>query len=86
MARLSGGDGSDTFVFEDLTSWDRIKDFEQGSDQIDLSAVTSLSTLADVTAALDVLRGDLHIIISPTSRIILIESAGLTLSETDFIF
>jgi len=49
---LQGGSGSDRFVFEDASdslaagSWDRIADFQQGRDQIDLSALLGSTNLA----------------------------------------
>jgi Ca2+-binding RTX toxin-like protein len=49
---LQGGSGNDRFVFEDASdspaggSWDRISDFTQGRDKIDLSALLSSTDLA----------------------------------------
>ena len=49
---LHGGSGNDRFVFEDASdspaagSWDRISDFTQGKDKIDLSAFLGSANLA----------------------------------------
>ncbi len=50
---LTGGAGVDQFVYN-LTGTDRVKDFEDGIDQLDLSGIDTLTTFADVSAvALD---------------------------------
>ncbi len=46
---LRGGDGADVFVYN-LTGFDRVKDFENGIDQLDLSEIAGLTTFADVLA------------------------------------
>jgi Ca2+-binding RTX toxin-like protein len=46
---LYGGGGQDVFVYN-LTGLDKIRDFEDGVDQIDLSEIAALSTFADVSA------------------------------------
>ncbi len=46
---LSGGAGADVFVYS-LTGLDRVKDFEDGIDQLDLSGIAGFTTFADVTA------------------------------------
>ena len=48
---LRGGSGSDTFVYQDasdsnLCNWDRIIDFQQGKDKIDLAALLGTVNLA----------------------------------------
>ena len=48
---LYGGAGYDTFVFKPGHGDDAIRDFERGTDRIDLSAFTEIETLADLTLA-----------------------------------
>ncbi len=45
---LTGGEGQDVFVFTRGTEFDRIKDFEQGLDRIDLEAFGFASFASDV--------------------------------------
>lgn len=49
---LSGGNGSDTFVFTHLDAYDRITDFESGSDQIRLDTTTYTQLTAGDTVDL----------------------------------
>ncbi|RYF49192.1 MAG: calcium-binding protein, partial [Comamonadaceae bacterium] len=49
---LSGGNGSDTFVFTHLDTYDRITDFESGSDQIRLDTATFTQLTAGDTVDL----------------------------------
>ncbi len=46
--RLTGGDGVDTFVFGDLDGVDRVTDFENGRDRIDVSAVDGVASFDDL--------------------------------------
>ena len=46
---LSGGSGADTFVFIDNAGSDTIRDWEDGTDMLDFSGVTSVTTIADLT-------------------------------------
>ncbi len=46
---MSGGAGSDVFLY-DMRGFDRIKDFENGSDQIDFTGAVPVSNFGDVLA------------------------------------
>lgn len=42
---LVGGAGKDVFVFDDVSNWNRIKDFGNGTDRLFIEGATSLSDL-----------------------------------------
>ena len=46
---LTGGAGADTFVFASGDGNDTITDFENGTDTIDLSAITAITVFSDLT-------------------------------------
>ena len=50
---LVGGDGDDTFVFTAVPGDDTIKDFTDGEDQIDLTAISGLSDFEDLNITAD---------------------------------
>ena len=45
---LTGGDGADTFVFNQDSGYDTITDFTTGTDKIDLSAFTGITSFDDL--------------------------------------
>ena len=47
--QLNGGSGADTFVFGSGDGKDTIQDFENGTDTIDLSAISSIQGFSDLT-------------------------------------
>ena len=47
--QLFGGAGGDTFVFTDNAGSDMVNDWEDGTDVLDFSGVTSVTTIADLT-------------------------------------
>ena len=46
---LTGGTGSDDFFFDDGHGADTVTDFQNGSDQFDLSAVAAIDAIGDLT-------------------------------------
>ncbi len=50
---LTGGEGADTFVFASGDGKDTITDFENGTDKIDLSAVSGISGFSDLMITQD---------------------------------
>ncbi|WP_170359893.1 FG-GAP repeat protein [Ruegeria arenilitoris] len=79
---LTGGSGNDIFEYVDTAEGnDRITDFTQGEDVIDVSQanITSLSELSPVTVGLDT-------VLSFGTTTITLEGFTGTLSDTDFIF
>lgn len=59
---LVGGAANDVFVFGTNSGSDRVADFRQGSDRVDLSALDT--TFADVQAALHLVRGTVRLDLS----------------------
>ena len=47
--QLFGGAGGDTFVFTDSAGSDTVNDWEDGTDVLDFSGVSSVTTIADLT-------------------------------------
>lgn len=50
---LVGGSGADTFVFVQDGATDIVKDFKQGQDRIDLSNLTGVDSISDITMTYD---------------------------------
>ena len=46
---LTGGSGSDDFIFDDGHGADTVTDFQNGSDQFDLTAVAGVDDIGDLT-------------------------------------
>ena len=80
---LTGGLGTDQFIFAPLWGPDTITDFEQGSERLDMSR-TGLS-FADLTIVQAATGAEIS---DPTggSRILLVGIDQADISETDFIF
>ena len=83
---LTGGAGADTFVFNSGDGKDTITDFENGTDTIDLSAISSISGLTDLTITQD--GDDTKIDLSDHGggEIILEDFTSTDLAATDFDF
>ena len=47
--RSRGGSGLDDFIFDDGHGADTVTDFQNGSDQFDLSAVAGINAIGDLT-------------------------------------
>ncbi|MEP6067593.1 MAG: glycoside hydrolase, partial [Paracoccaceae bacterium] len=78
---MNGGDGVDTFVFRAGSGWDKIFEFEQGIDVMEIhDHVGGFATLAisDVGTRLEIIHDG--------GRIFLLDDAGTTLSAADFDF
>ncbi|MEO9821659.1 MAG: calcium-binding protein [Paracoccaceae bacterium] len=78
---MNGGDGVDTFVFRAGSGWDKIFEFEQGIDVMEIhDHVGGFATLAisDVGTRLEIIHDG--------GRIFLLDEAGTTLSAADFDF
>ena len=85
--RFTGGAGADTFVFEPDHGRDTITDFEVGTDKIDLSAFTGITSMSDLWCWQD---GDDAVIYlgfhEGGGRIILEGVSYWDLSASDFTF
>ena len=46
---LTGGSGADDFIFDDGHGADTVTDFQNGSDQFDLTAVAGIDDIGDLT-------------------------------------
>ena len=82
---LTGGAGADTFVFNSGDGSDTITDFENGTDTIDLSAITSITGFSDLTITQvgDATKIDLG---EDVGEIILEDFTSTDLDATDFDF
>lgn len=83
---LIGGAGRDVFVFTDGFGNDVVKDFQSGTDQIDLSGLSSLNSLADVLDRAITFRGDTVIQIDQDTSILLEGVNRNALGDDDFLF
>ena len=86
--RLTGGKGNDTFVFNDNEGNDVVTDFNalNANEKIDVSGVTALASMADVTAAASQQGADV-LIDTGGGNSILLEGVNLAdLDASDFIF
>lgn len=86
---LTGGTGSDTFVFVRLDGQDRITDFVAagpGSDKIDLSGHSQITSFADLQANHLSAVGNGVLITSGSHSIRLVNVQLADLNATDFIF
>lgn len=86
---LTGGAGSDTFVFVRGHGQDRITDFVAagaGSDKIDLSGHSQITSFADLTANHLSVSGSAVLITAGTDAIRLVNVQLADLNATDFIF
>ncbi|WP_137157759.1 calcium-binding protein [Rhizobium sp. FKL33] len=82
---LTGGAGKDIFEFYTGEGRDRITDFQNGQDRMDIQKWTGLDTFADVKAHAAMASGDL--VIKFGADVLTVD--GLTLAQmdkTDFIF
>ena len=82
---LTGGAGADTFVFNSGDGSDSITDFENGTDTIDLSAISSITGFSDLTITQvgDDTKIDLG---EDVGEIILEDFTSTDLDATDFDF
>ncbi|MEM6382825.1 MAG: calcium-binding protein [Pseudomonadota bacterium] len=82
--RLSGGADADIFVFGADGSLDVVRDFEDGSDQLDVSAL-GVTTLADFDQAFQAANGS--VFLEEGGTVIVLTNTLLTdVDDTDFIF
>ena len=78
---MSGGMGTDRFIFEAAHGTDRINDFEDGTDLIDLSA------LGIAFADLTLVQTSLNVEIDTGEGIIIVNNAMVAdFDTTDFVF
>ena len=82
---LGGGEGADTFVFNSGDGSDTITDFEDGTDTIDLSAISSITGFSDLTITQegDDTKIDLG---EDVGEVILQDFTATDLDATDFDF
>jgi Ca2+-binding RTX toxin-like protein len=86
---MKGGGGSDTFIFRNGHGTDTVEDFDTSSadgDVLDLSAISALGSLEDVTAAANETGGTVEIDTGNGNLIILEDVQLDALSEENFLF
>lgn len=81
---LTGGGGADRFVFFDGDDRDRITDFENGRDRIDLSGLSGVSAFDDLTIFNN--GGDAIVRTGAGVTIVLLDTGAGSLDANDFIF
>ena len=82
---LTGGAGEDTFVFSSGDGNDTVTDFENGTDTIDLSAITAITGFSDLTITQE--GDDTKIDLGENvGEIILEDFTSTNLDATDFDF
>ena len=80
----NGGDGAaDVFVFTDGWGTDFVFDFEDGVDRLDVSAVTGINGVGDLTVTNTV---DGHAYVSLGVELIAVANASGLIGAGDFIF
>ncbi|MGV3551732.1 Ig-like domain-containing protein [Rhizobium sp.] len=82
---LTGGKGADTFVFDDSSNRDRITDFGNGADKIDLSEVSGINSFKQLKAHMTEVKGD-TVIDLPGGSVTLEDVRISELSKSDFLF
>ena len=86
---LIGGAGDDLFIFAEGNGQDVIQDFTAGAgtdDAIDLSAIGTVSNLADLLDNSSVVGSDLNIDLGGGDQLTLIGVNASDLHEDDFLF
>jgi Ca2+-binding RTX toxin-like protein len=82
---LTGGSGKDVFEFYTTQGRDRITDFQNGQDRMDIHNWTGMDTYADVKAHASMVSGDL--VLKFGGDVLTVEGLTLALMDkTDFIF
>jgi len=82
---LYGNAGSDVFIFFDAIGADRIMDFEDGSDLIDLSQVSTIHSFADVAGLIR--QSGNHVVIDVgTDDIVIRNTVVADIDASDFVF
>ncbi|MBB1248461.1 calcium-binding protein [Rhizobium sp. G21] len=82
---LTGGAGKDIFDFYTTQGRDRITDFQNGQDRMDIHLWTGMDTFADVKAHASMVSGDL--VLKFGADVLTVEGLTLmTMDKTDFIF
>jgi len=82
---LSGKGGADTFVFQTGFGQDTITDYVDGPDSIDISALTAVTSFADLKAHhLSFSHGD-AIITAGSDRLVIEDTTRAELDKTDFL-
>ena len=84
--RLTGGDGADTFVFDQDSGKDTITDFTTGEDKIDLSAFPGITSMRDLYCWQDGDDAVIYIGHHDGGRIILENVSIYELGTDDFVF
>ena len=79
----NGADGAvDTFVFGDNWGTDFVLDFEHGTDKLDMTAVTGVHSIADLT--LNSVDG--HCYITFGGNLISVANMAGQITQSDFLF
>ncbi len=84
---ISGGEGADTFfVFASGDGSDTITDFENGTDKIDLSAISSITAFTNLTITQDGDDTKIDLSAHGGGEIILEDFTSTDLDAADFDF
>jgi hypothetical protein len=83
---LTGGKGADTFVYATGDGADIIKDFQNGSDRLDLGGWSKITSFADLMAHHLTVTGDDLIVHAGSGTLTLLQTEKAELDATDFIF
>lgn len=82
---LRGGTGVDTFVFRTGSDHDKVMDFQNGVDRIDVSGWSGIDNFNDIKAILSV-DGDDLVISTVADELVLHDMKKADLNAADFIF
>ena len=83
---IEGNEGEDTFVFASGDGNDKITDFENGTDAIDLSAISSITGFSDLTITQDGDDTKIDLSSHGGGEIVLENFTSTDLDATDFDF
>jgi len=84
--QLTGGGGTDIFVYETGGGADTITDFRNGTDRLDLSGWSAITSYADLMAHHISVAGDDLIIHAGSGKLTLLDTDRAELDASDFIF
>lgn len=83
---LSGGNGRDSFVFELLGATDRITDYDDARDKIELNTNLGVNSFSDIANLMQQIGNDVYIQFNNTDSLILENTLISDLDASDFDF